>query len=355
MQEKSLDRFHSAQERDYEHALNEIRTGHKRSHWMWYIFPQIAGLGSSETSEFYAITDRREAEAYRNDPVLGARLLKISKALLELKSSDAEEVMGHPDNLKLRSCMTLFHEVDPEEEIFGKVLEKFFKGEPDESTLKILKQEKQEEKEEKTMESYIFESRWRTGLYKNLALISLAGMVLSLITAFLTRRQDPETAKAMFEAVTMAVLFGVFLYAGKKAEEEWKKKQEWKNYLLQNGTKSEGKLEDYIVRRAIKTDRMFYSCYYQIRYVSQMDGTEKIMETPAVTRIPDKGDEITCQIYEVQELPEQFKDCSYKNEIAYDFKGYTAVPKWLKIIAAFTILIWIIGIVLAMIMAKQFL
>lgn len=210
------------------------------------------------------------------------------------------------------------------------------------------------------MEYYIFESKWRKNLYRTLALTSLAGMTLSWATVFvrsfyLDRIPDPETAKAWFEAVTMAVLFGIFLYAGKKAEEEWKKKQEWKNYLLQNGTKSEGKLEDYIVRRAIKTDRMFYSCYYQIRYVSQMDGTEKIMETPAVTRIPDKGDEITCQVYEVQELPEEFKDRSYKNEIAYDFKGYTAVPKWLKIIAAFTMLIWIIGIVLAMIMAKQFL
>lgn len=138
MSEKSLTRFHTAQERDYDRALSEIRSGHKRSHWIWYIFPQIAGMGYSSTSKYYAIVDFNEAVAYWNDPVLRARLLEISRALLELKSNDAEEVMGWPDDMKLRSCMTLFAEVAPEEEMFRKVLEKFFDGELDGKTLEIL-------------------------------------------------------------------------------------------------------------------------------------------------------------------------------------------------------------------------
>ena len=138
MAEKSLARFHAAQERDYEQALSEIRSGHKRSHWIWYIFPQIAGMGYSSTSKYYAIEDFDEAVAYWNDPVLRERLLEISEALLELKSNDAEDVMGWPDDMKLRSCMTLFAQVVPEEETFRKVMEKFYDGEPDGKTLEIL-------------------------------------------------------------------------------------------------------------------------------------------------------------------------------------------------------------------------
>ena len=138
MAEKSLARFHAAQERDYERALAEIRSGHKRSHWIWYIFPQIVGMGYSSTSKYYAIADFDEAVAYWNDPVLRVRLLEISEALLDLKSNDAEDVMGWPDDMKLRSCMTLFAQVAPEEETFRKVLEKFFDGEPVGKTLKIL-------------------------------------------------------------------------------------------------------------------------------------------------------------------------------------------------------------------------
>lgn len=138
MAEKSLARFHVAQERDYERALAEIRSGHKRSHWIWYIFPQIAGMGYSSTSKYYAIEDFDEAVAYWNDPVLRVRLLEISEALLDLKSNDAEDVMGWPDDMKLRSCMTLFAQVAPEKETFRKVLEKFFDGEPDGKTLQII-------------------------------------------------------------------------------------------------------------------------------------------------------------------------------------------------------------------------
>lgn len=135
---KSLARFHSTQERDYQTALAEIRAGHKRSHWIWYVFPQIAGLGYSSMSQFYAIADLDEAKAYLDDPVLRERLLEISGALLELEADDAGDVMGCPDDRKLKSCMTLFHVAAPEEIVFRKVLEKFFDGELDERTLTVL-------------------------------------------------------------------------------------------------------------------------------------------------------------------------------------------------------------------------
>ena len=134
-----LERFYKAQEYDYETALSEIRNGRKESHWMWYIFPQIAGLGRSTTAEYYAIKSKEEAKAYIEDPVLGKRLIEISQALLQVSSDDAEMVMGWPDNLKLRSCMTLFAEVAPEQPVFRNVLEKFYDGEMDGKTLDILK------------------------------------------------------------------------------------------------------------------------------------------------------------------------------------------------------------------------
>ena len=123
-----LSRFLNAQARDYEQALSEIRAGRKRSHWIWYIFPQLDGLGYSGTARYYAIKDRAEAEAYMGDPVLSGRLIEISKALLELESDDPTEVMGYPDDLKLRSSMTLFSMVS-DDPVFKKVLDKFFGGE----------------------------------------------------------------------------------------------------------------------------------------------------------------------------------------------------------------------------------
>ena len=137
-----LQRFLKAQERDYNTALSEIRSGRKRSHWIWYIFPQIRGLGFSSTAQFYAIQDLGEAQAYMKDPVLRERLLEISSALLMLSSSDPTEVMGYPDDLKLRSSMTLFMTAAPEESVFRQVLDKYFGGNPDDKTLQILKQEK---------------------------------------------------------------------------------------------------------------------------------------------------------------------------------------------------------------------
>ncbi|WP_029199592.1 DUF1810 domain-containing protein [Oribacterium sp. NK2B42] len=133
-----LSRFLKAQETDYKRALSEIRSSHKRSHWIWYIFPQIAGLGFSSTAQYYAIKDRQEAEEYLKNDLLRDRLVEISAALLQLESNDAGEVMGYPDYLKLRSSMTLFHEVAPETEVFQKVLDKFFEGKPDQRTIELL-------------------------------------------------------------------------------------------------------------------------------------------------------------------------------------------------------------------------
>lgn len=137
----NLDRFKKAQERDYAQALAEIKNGRKESHWIWYIFPQLKGLGYSEISRFYGIEGRAEAKAYIEDELLKKRLVEISEALLALQCSDAEKVMGYPDDLKLKSCMTLFAETSPETDVFEKVLEKFFDGKKDKKTLELLEGE----------------------------------------------------------------------------------------------------------------------------------------------------------------------------------------------------------------------
>ena len=136
--ENFLQRFLDAQEKDYAVALSEIKNGRKKSHWIWYNFPQIKGLGFSETSRFYAIKDLQEAEAYLSHPVLGERLIQISNALLELPENDANKIFGSPDDLKLKSSMTLFASIDNTNPVFSKVLDKFFNGERDIKTLQIL-------------------------------------------------------------------------------------------------------------------------------------------------------------------------------------------------------------------------
>lgn len=136
--EYHLERFVKAQKDSYGTAVSEIRNGRKRSHWMWYIFPQIIGPGRSETAVYYSIVDEGEARAYMQNDLLKKHLLEISNALLEIESSDPERVMGFPDNLKLQSCMTLFAETTPEEDVFQKVLDKYFDGEKDRHTLRIL-------------------------------------------------------------------------------------------------------------------------------------------------------------------------------------------------------------------------
>jgi uncharacterized protein (DUF1810 family) len=135
-----LNRFIEAQESEYIIALSEIKSGKKKSHWMWFIFPQIAGLGFSETSRFYAIKNIDEATIYLNHPILGFRLRAISNALLNLKENNANIILGAPDDVKLKSCMTLFAVVeDSKDNVFNMVLHKFFNGKADEKTLKQLK------------------------------------------------------------------------------------------------------------------------------------------------------------------------------------------------------------------------
>lgn len=135
---RSLDRFIDAQEHKYEEAFNEIKAGKKQSHWMWYIFPQIAGLGFSEMANFYAISDIQEAQDYLEHPVLGPRLIHISKLLPAIKNKSAAEIFGTPDDLKLRSSMTLFSELEKTDPVFQEVLNRYFDGKKDEKTLAII-------------------------------------------------------------------------------------------------------------------------------------------------------------------------------------------------------------------------
>ena len=134
-----LSRFRDAHERDYLRALGEIRNGRKLSHWMWYIFPQLKGLGRSANSEYYGIRDLEEARAYLADPILGGHLITLCEALLTLETSDPAEVMGHPDDRKLRSSMTLFAEASDSLGIFRQVLEKYYQGKQDPRTLALLR------------------------------------------------------------------------------------------------------------------------------------------------------------------------------------------------------------------------
>jgi uncharacterized protein (DUF1810 family) len=135
-----LERFVDAQDEGgtYDAALAELRAGRKRGHWMWFVFPQVAGLGSSPTARHYAISSLEEARAYVDHPMLGPRLRECAAALLDLPSSDPVRVLGHTDAMKLRSFMTLFDRAAPEEPVFRQVLEKYYDGEPDQATLSRL-------------------------------------------------------------------------------------------------------------------------------------------------------------------------------------------------------------------------
>ena len=134
----NLDRFVNAQKQDFQIALSEIKNGRKRSHWMWYIFPQIQGLGFSDTSKFYAIKNLDEAGEFLRHPVLGARLIGICNELLGLPGNNATAIFGSPDDLKLKSSMTLFSSLDDPNPVFQKVLNKFFDGTKDYQTLRII-------------------------------------------------------------------------------------------------------------------------------------------------------------------------------------------------------------------------
>lgn len=133
-----LTRFVQAQEQNYEQALAEIRSGRKRSHWMWYIFPQYEGLGSSALSRRYAIESAAEAEAYLRHPVLGPRLLECAEAAAGVEGRSAFDVFGSPDDMKLRSCATLFACVSPPGSVFERLLDQYFRGERDDKTRRLL-------------------------------------------------------------------------------------------------------------------------------------------------------------------------------------------------------------------------
>lgn len=133
-----LMRFTIEQQRSFDRALAEIKRGKKQTHWMWYIFPQLRGLGTSYMANFFGIKGIGEARAYIEDEYLGGNLRTISNALLSLESNDPRAVMGVPDNMKLRSCMTLFLHATDDNAVFRAVLDKFFGGEEDTKTLEML-------------------------------------------------------------------------------------------------------------------------------------------------------------------------------------------------------------------------
>ena len=133
-----LNRFVRAQDGDYEQALSEIMSGRKRSHWMWYIFPQIDGLAFSSTSKLYSIKSIDEARAYLAHPLLGPRLSKCAEAVVGVDNRSATDIFGSPDDVKLRSCATLFACVSPPDSVFDRIIAKYFRGERDSKTLGLL-------------------------------------------------------------------------------------------------------------------------------------------------------------------------------------------------------------------------
>ena len=138
MPEFNLDRFVAAQAEIYPHALAELKAGRKRTHWMWFVFPQLAGLGRSPTAIFYAIASTAEARAYLAHPLLGARLVECTDAILVHRGRSAEAIFGPVDAIKLRSSMTLFEAVAPDPKPFAAVLDAFFDAERDPATLMLL-------------------------------------------------------------------------------------------------------------------------------------------------------------------------------------------------------------------------
>ena len=133
-----LSRFTKAQEGVYDTALAELKSGQKRSHWMWYIFPQIDGLAHSSTAKYYAIKSIEEARQYLNHPVLGARLVECAEAVLSIEGRSVSQIFGYPDDLKLKSSMTLFASVPDSNPVFVRVLDKYFSRERDDRTLQLL-------------------------------------------------------------------------------------------------------------------------------------------------------------------------------------------------------------------------
>lgn len=135
---QNLSRFIKAQKSVYSDVLAELKSGRKRTHWMWFIFPQIAGLGFSPTAQLYAIKSLDEAREYLKHPILGARLLECSELVLAVKDRSISDIFGYPDDLKLRSAMTLFSCVAEKDSVFDAVLERYFDGKRDARTLELL-------------------------------------------------------------------------------------------------------------------------------------------------------------------------------------------------------------------------
>lgn len=133
-----LTRFVKAQKQFFETALMELRQGKKQSHWMWFIFPQLKGLGGSETAQYYGIKNIEEAQAYMTNEYLQQNMFQICQVLVESKENNALKIFGSPDHMKLKSSMTLFEQACPNFDIFGKVIEKFFNGERDEKTIQLI-------------------------------------------------------------------------------------------------------------------------------------------------------------------------------------------------------------------------
>jgi uncharacterized protein (DUF1810 family) len=133
-----LHRFVDAQAPIYERVLAELKNGHKQSHWMWFVFPQIAGLGHSQMAQHYAISSLREAEAYLKHAILGPRLLECTNLLLQVEGKSAFGILGSPDDMKFRSCMTLFAHAAPEEQVFRAAIDKYFSGNEDQPTVRRL-------------------------------------------------------------------------------------------------------------------------------------------------------------------------------------------------------------------------
>lgn len=133
-----LQRFTAAQADVFQQALSEIKAGRKQGHWMWFVFPQIDGLGRSGTARFYSIKSSEEAAAYLNHPVLGPRLIECSEAILGVSGKSAQDMLGSPDHLKLCSSMTLFASLSPTNPVFARVIERIFGGQPDAQTIKLL-------------------------------------------------------------------------------------------------------------------------------------------------------------------------------------------------------------------------
>lgn len=135
----NIERFIKIQKEDYAMALKEIKNGRKRNHWMWYIFPQLKGLGTSAMAQYYGLENLEEAKEYYNNDYLRKNLLEITKALLSLDNTNIESILGYPDNLKLLSCMTLFEIVDEHEKVFSQILDKYYKGKRDTNTIHLIK------------------------------------------------------------------------------------------------------------------------------------------------------------------------------------------------------------------------